>query len=99
MADQLYAGFAKRVTNPPMGINIPGYFKKRISDGVITDLYLQATAFQCGDKKAIVMTTDAVAMIEASYKIIRDMIVERTGIDPNSIYICCMHSHTSFGCK
>lgn len=96
MADQLYAGFAKRVTNPPMGINIPGYFKKRISDGVITDLYLQATAFQCGDKKAIVMTTDAVAMIEASYKIIRDMIVERTGIDPDSIYICCMHSHTSF---
>lgn len=96
MADQLFAGFAKKVTNPPMGINIPGYFKKRISDGIITNLYLQATAFQCGDKRAVLITTDAVAMIESSYKIIRDMIVERTGIDPASIYICCMHSHTAF---
>ena len=96
MAEKLYAGFAKRVTNPPMGINIPGYFNKRWADGVITDLYLQATAFQCGDKKAIIMTTDAVAMLETSYKIIRDKIVERTGIDPESVYICCMHSHTAF---
>ena len=96
MADQLYAGFAKLVTNPPMGINIPGYFKKRYADGIISDLYLQATAFQCGEQKGIIITTDAVAMLDASYKIIRDKIVERTGIEPDSIYICCMHSHTSF---
>jgi len=96
MSEQLYAGFAKLITNPPMGINIPGYFNKRLADGVITDLYLQATAFQCGDKKALVMTTDAVAMLETSYKIIRDKIVERLGIDPDAVYICCMHSHTAF---
>lgn len=96
MAEQLYAGFAKKVTNPPMGINIPGYFKKRWSDGIITDLYLQATAFQCGDKKAIVFTIDAVAMLEQAYKAIRDKVVERVGVDPDSVYICCTHSHTAF---
>ena len=96
MSDQLYAGFAKTVTNPPLGINIPGYFNKRWADGVITDIYLQATAFQCGEKKAIIFTSDAVSMMEGAYKKIRDMIVERLGIDPDSIYICCMHSHTSY---
>ncbi|MBQ3074538.1 MAG: hypothetical protein IJC26_00585 [Clostridia bacterium] len=96
MTEQLHAGFAKLVTNPPLGINIPGYFNKRYADGIITDLYLQATAFQCGGKRGIIITTDAVAMLDASYKIIRDKIVERTAIDPESIYICCMHSHTSF---
>ncbi len=96
MTEKLYAGFAKTITNPPMGVNIPGYFNKRYSDGIITDLYLQATAFQCGEKKAIIFTTDAVSMMEGAYKKIKDKIVERVGIDPDSVYICCMHSHTSF---
>ena len=44
MTDKLYAGFAKVKVNPPMGINVPGYFRKRWSDGFITDLYLEAIA-------------------------------------------------------
>jgi len=96
MDKQLYAGFAKLKTNPPMGINIPGYFNKRWSDGILTDLYIQATAFQLGDKKAILFSLDAVAMMEGAYKAIRDKVVERVGVDPDSVYICCTHSHTAF---
>ncbi len=96
MAEQLYAGFAKTKLNPPMGINIPGYFKRRWSDGFITDLYLHATAFQCGEKRAIMFSSDAIGIFETAYKVIREKIAERVNIDVNSIYICCTHSHTSY---
>lgn len=96
MSEQLYAGFAKTTTNPPMGINVPGYFRKRWSNGFITSLYLHATAFQCGDSKAIIFSSDAISMFETAYKSIREKVAERVGIDVNSIYICCTHSHTSF---
>ncbi len=96
MAEKLYAGFAKAKVKPPMGINVPGYFSNRWSDGFITDLFLYATAFQCGETRAIVFCTDAIGIYEGAYKAIRDKIVEKIGIDPNSVYICCTHSHTSF---
>lgn len=96
MAEQLYVGFAKTKTNPPMGINVPGYFKKRWSDGFITDLYLHATAFKCGETKAIIFSSDAIGILESAYKTIREKIAERVDVDANSIYICCTHSHTSF---
>ncbi|MBQ3074539.1 MAG: hypothetical protein IJC26_00590 [Clostridia bacterium] len=96
MSDQLFAGFAKAKVCPPMGINVPGYFKKRWSDGFITDLYLNATAFQCGDSRAIIFSTDAIGIFESAYKAIREKIAERVNIDVNSVYICCIHSHTSF---
>jgi len=96
MVEQLHAGFAKCKVKPPMGINVPGYFKKRWSDGFITDLYLHATAFQIGETRAIVFSTDAIGIFETAYKTIREKIAERVGIDVNSIYICCTHSHTSF---
>lgn len=96
MAEKLYAGFAKVKVNPPMGINVPGYFKKRWSDGFITDLYLEATAFQCGEKKAIIFSCDAIGIYETAYKAIRKKIADRTGIDENSVYICCAHPHTAY---
>ncbi len=96
MSEQLFAGFAKTKVHPPMGINVPGYFKKRWSDGFITDLYLHATAFQCGETRAIVFSADAISIVETAYKTIREKIVERTGIDVNSIYICCSHPHTAY---
>lgn len=96
MAEQLFAGFAKAKVYPPMGINVPGYFRKRWSDGFITDLYLHATAFQCGEDRAIIFSTDTIGMFEGAYKTVRKMIAERCGIDENSIYICCTHSHTAF---
>ena len=38
----LLAGYAEAVVTPPMGVNIPGYFSVRLSNGVITDLHVRA---------------------------------------------------------
>lgn len=96
MEDQLYTGFAKTEIRPPMGIEIPGYFNKRYASGFQSKLYLLATAFQCGENKAIIFTIDAVSMFENAYKAIRDKIATSVDVSPDSIYICCTHSHTAF---
>lgn len=96
MSYTLYAGYAKEKVTPPMGLNIPGYFSKRTSDGIITDLFIHATAISDGENKAIFFSCDAIGMQVAAYKTIRDKVAERVGIDPSSIYIHCTHSHTAF---
>ena len=77
----LYAGFAKVKVTPPMGINVPGYFNKRISDGFLTDLYLRASAFSCGDDKAIIFSCDAIGIKANAFSIIKEKIAERCNLE------------------
>ena len=79
-----------------MGINIPGYFSKRYSDGFLTDLYIRATAFSCGNDKAIIFSCDAIGIKANAYAIIQEKIAARCGIPANAVYIVCTHSHTSY---
>lgn len=96
MVQTFFAGHATQKVTPPMGINIPGYFNQRFSDGVRTDLFLNALALSDGVKKAIIFSCDAVGITPDAYALIRDRIAERCGIEPDSIYIHATHTHTSF---
>ena len=90
-----YAGYAEAKITPPLGINIPGYFKLRISDGVITDLFLRAVAFDDGATRLIFFSCDAVKVMNPAAAELRRLIAERCGTDPGNVYITCTHSHTS----
>ncbi len=94
--NKLYAGFAEAKVTPPLGNGIPGYFRERISDGVITDLYIRAAAFACGEKKAILFSCDAIGIRAPAADIVRPMIAKRCGIPEEAITIACSHSHTAF---
>lgn len=92
----LLAGFARGKVTPPMGAKIPGYFKTRYSDGIITDLYLQATAFSDGETCAIVFSCDTISIADDAYALISSKISECCGIEPEAVYIHATHSHTAF---
>lgn len=79
-----------------MGINIPGYFSKRYSDGFLTDLYIRATAFSCGEDKAVVFSCDAIGIAVGAFDIIKEKIAKRCGVPAGAVYINCTHSHTSY---
>ena len=49
----LKVGYGERTYTPPMGMSIPGYYRKRISDGIINDLYVRAVAFDNGKDRAL----------------------------------------------
>lgn len=94
--EKLHAGFAKVKVTPPMGINIPGYFEKRYSDGFLTDLYLRAVALSCGEEKAVIFSCDAIGIRASAFNIVKEKIAERCGIPADAVYINCTHSHTSY---
>ena len=92
----LSAGFHRTIVTPPVGVKIPGYFRTRYAEGVITDLYIQATAFFDGKTKAIIFSTDTISITDAAYEIISQKIAERCGLDPRAVYLHATHSHTAF---
>ena len=92
----LYAGYHRLKVTPPMGINVPGYYEIRLSDGIINDLYIRATAFSDGKKKAIIFSCDAIGIRNEAFQIVKKKIAERCGISEDAVYITCTHSHTSF---
>ncbi len=92
----LYAGFHSVKVEPPMGINVPGYYAQRKSDGFLTDLHLRACAFSNGEQKAIIFSCEAIGIRAAAFDIIKKKIAERCEMDENAIYINCIHSHTSY---
>ena len=92
----LFAGFHCVTVRPPMGINVPGYFSPRYADGFLSDLHLRATAFKCGDQKAIIFSCEAVGIRADAFHVIKKKIAERCDVDENAVYINCIHSHTSY---
>ena len=54
----LQVGYHHMKVTPPMGVDIPGYYNVRLSDGIINDLYIRAAAFFDGEKKAIIASVN-----------------------------------------
>lgn len=93
---RLYVGFAKAPINPPMGIKIPGHgFMPRPSDGIIDDLHIYAVAFSDGENKAILFNVDALGILTAGGKRIRQKVAAKFGLPEENIFIATTHCHTA----
>lgn len=87
-------GFAKENINPPLNAPIVGYYVKRLVKGYLDNLYTRAVAFDDGDKKAILIAVD-VCLLSAKYiNAMKQSVMEKTGVEENSIFINCSHTHT-----
>jgi hypothetical protein len=87
-------GFAKENINPPLNAPIVGYYVKRLVKGYLDNLYARAVAFDDGDKKAILIAVD-VCLLSAKYiNAMKQSVMEKTGVEENSIFINCSHTHT-----
>ena len=89
------AGFARVDVTPPLGTELTGYFEKRISDGIIDPIELNALAINDGKKSALIITSDFMYCTEKSMIVFRSLISKKTSIDINSIFIQSVHQHTS----
>ena len=97
MSEQtLLTGFYCMKVEPPMGIHVPGYYEKRYSDGFLTDLHIRCCAFACGEDKAVVYSVEAIGINANAFNQIKVKVAQRCGLDENSVYINCIHSHTAY---
>ena len=88
-------GFARVQINPPLGVNIDGYYHKRLAEGILDDLELNAIAFEKDGKKAVIISIDSEACSNEFFDEARERISNATGLEKSAIYINCTHSHTA----
>ena len=88
------AGFSKVCINPPYGSPIVGYYEERLVKGIHDDLFVKATAFDDGEKKAFVITVDVCYMRQYHYDNCKKAIKDATGVNDDAIFINCSHTHT-----
>ena len=86
-------GFARVEMTPPLGSYLRGYFRVREADGIITPLYVNAVSFDDGEKKATLVTLDLCGVSKANCDVIRKYAAEKNGVDVDSIFISCTHTH------
>lgn len=88
------AGFSKVCINPPYGAPIMGYYEERLVKGIHDDLFVRATAFDDGEKKALIIAVDICLMAQKYYNDCKKAIKEATGVCEDAIFINCSHTHT-----
>ena len=94
MANNLKVGYARVNITPPMGVNIAGYYKVRIADGVLDELEACAVAVSSGDATALIMTVDHCGVTKDFLNEWRENIEKATGIPKEAVFIHSTHTHT-----
>ena len=78
-----------------MGVYINGYYLDRYVEGVLDELEVNSIAFACGEKKAIVMAMDLMAIPQTGMSKLRTAVAEAAGLDFDSIIIHTTHTHVA----
>lgn len=92
--NSLKAGFARVDITPMMGIDIAGYFVKRVADGVLDTLEANALAVEAGGEKAVMVVIDHCGLDKQYLGKYRTMISEKTGLRRENIMLTVTHTHT-----
>ena len=79
---------------PPLGIEIRGYFKKRVAKDVHDDLYAKSLVLDDGETKLAIVVCDLVGVRRTYLDKAKQLINERCGILPSNVLISCTHTHT-----
>ena len=92
-------GFSRIDITPDIGIDIAGYYVRRIADGVLDPLYANAIAFECGGERALMIALDNLGINQEVLKKYREKIASVTGVAHRGIFISCTHTHTAPAAK
>ena len=94
MKTRLQAGFARVNINPPLGIDINGYWVRRNASGFLDNLEANALALRNGDKTVVLIAVDNVGIAQIYYDEFRNAVSEKVGLPLDAIFLHCTHTHT-----
>ena len=92
--NKLNVGFAKVNINPPLGIDVSGYYVPRFAKGFLDDLEVNTLVLSCDDKKIALISVDVCGFTNALNMEIRKLISEKTEIPFENIFLSATHTHT-----
>ena len=88
------AAFYEKEITPPIGSDIPGYYKNRYTVGVKDKLYAKAAVFEDGSGNiAALLVLDAVCVTRAFCEAIKTRAEAFTGIPTKKIAVIANHTH------
>jgi hypothetical protein len=87
-------GAAVSIT-PPEGAPLAGYYRKRLSEGVIDDLYSKAIVVERDGAKAAIVVCDILTLPRHVVESARKLVEQQTDIAGANVMISATHSHTS----
>ncbi len=88
------AGAARVIINPPVGVNMAGYYNFRACEGVLDDIHASALVLDDGTSRAALVTLDLIGSPREMVEAIRDA-VEKSGVMPGAhVMISATHAHT-----
>jgi sugar phosphate isomerase/epimerase len=91
---RLQAGVGVVDITPPIGYRMSGYFRERLSTGVLNRLHAKALVLRQGRSRAALVFCDIIGISPDVSARARRLAEERTGIPAANILIAATHSHT-----
>jgi len=92
--NNLKVGFSTVNINPPLGIDMIGYYVKRNARGFLDDLNAKTLLIESGDKKVALISVDTCMMEESTYQKYVEAIERETGLSKNNVFLAATHTHT-----
>ena len=88
------AGAAQVIINPPVGVNMAGYYNFRACEGVLDDIRASALVLDDGTTRAALITLDLIGTPRELVEAVRAA-VEKSGTLPGAhVMISATHAHT-----
>ncbi len=91
----LRVGVAAVSITPPTGTPLAGYYRKRLSEGVLDDIYAKAIVFEQDGVRAAIVICDILTFPRKTVIAARELIEKQTGIPGANVLLAATHSHTS----
>lgn len=90
----LNVGFSRIEINPPLGVNLTGYFKVRLAEGILDDTEINTVAVNKGEKTIILVALDGMSSEGEFCTSAREAVAKATGLDKGTVFIHVTHTHT-----
>lgn len=87
-------GFSRVNITPPLGVEIRGYYKERICDGVLDEIEANTIAFEMGKTKVIMMSVDTISLYKQPVAEMIEKIMKATGLKEENIFLHATHIHS-----
>ena len=89
------AGFGAADITPAAGAELAGYHSKRLADGMLDPLYVQAFVLDAPTARLALLVFDLMAVEADQTEAIRAHLLDSLGIPGDSIIVTCTHTHTA----
>src|SRR5438552_2214535 len=93
-AEELRAGAAAVIINPPEGTPMAGYYSARGANAVLDNLYCKALVLQQGGTRVALVVCDLISLPRRTVTEARKLIEKETGIPSGHVMISATHTHT-----